>query len=859
MADAVELAVAYVQLVPSLQGSQGAIAEALIPEIAKSGDEAGKGWGDKFKSAIGGIDYKMIGLGAAGALAAGFSGLVAVGGIFDDLSDTIRTGTGASGEALDGLVDVAKSVGSNVPAEFSKIGPTVADLNTRLGLSGDTLETVASQYLEAGRILGEDVDIRKTSAAFSAFGIEGAAVEDAMDSLFRVSQSTGVGMNELGAIVSKNGAAMQGLGFDFGETAALAGVLDKAGLDANRTMGSMGRALVNLAKDGEEPQDAFKRVTGEISSLVAKGDEAKALDLAAQLFGTKGAPQMLQALKDGTLSAESLSDALVGSGDTILGVGEDTADFAESWQVLKNNAALALEPLASTVFTSLSDTLSGMMPALTQFGSWLSENQWVLGVVAGIIGGVMVASFAAWAASVWVANAALLANPITWIVLGIVALIAALALLVANWETVAAFLSGVWSGIVEAVTGWWDGLVAGFGEGMAEIGASLSAGWAEIVAGITEWWSGVVEFFAGVWSAIVAGVVGFVVGVGTWFAGLWSGIVAGVTGFGASVIAFLAGVWSAIVAGIVGLVTTAINFYVGLWSTIIGGAIAFGSSILSFLAGVWSGIVAAVAGFVGNIVARLAGAWSNIMSTVTGFGGRILSFLAGVWSGLNQAAQATWNIIVGFITGQPGRIFAGLASLGQLASKALAWFGGMLSSAQAKLGELVSFVGGIPGRIVSALGNIGGMLINSGRALLDGLAQGIREGVGRAISAAKNGLQSIRNLFPFSPARDPRSPFYGSGYTDRSGLALISDFAGGVLKGAPEARKDVADALDGVAVSMLPAQPITARASVGVDPAERGGDTWHVELRADDLEGLRTIEEFILTAERKKRAGTGGR
>ena len=747
MSDAVELAVAYVQLVPSLQGSQGAIAEALVPELAKGGDEAGKGWGAKFKSAVGGIDYKTIGLGAAGLLAVGFGGLVAVGGIFDDLGDTIRTQTGASGEALDGLVDTAKNVGSKVPAEFSKIGPTVADLNTRLGLTGGTLETVASQYLEAGRILGQDVDVRQTTAAFSAFGIEGENVEGAMDALFRVSQSTGVGMNELGATVAKNGAAMQGLGFDFGQTAALAGVLDKAGLNSNKTMGAMGKALVTLAKDGEAPQDAFKRVTGEIGTLISKGDEAGALDLAAKLFGTKGAPQMVQALKDGTLSADSLSKALEGSGDTILGVGADTADFAESWQVLQNNAALALEPLASTVFSALSDTLAGMMPTLTSFGAWLAENQWVLGVVAGIIGGVMVGAFLAWAVSIWATTAALLANPITWIILAIVALIAGLVLLVQNWDAVAAFLSGVWAAVVTAVTDGWNGLVAWFSSGMQGISETLAAGWAQVVAGATGVWNGIVAFFAGVWSTIVAGVVGF------------------------------------------------------------------GSSVVGFLAGVWSSIV--------------------------------------------STATDRWNGLVSFVSGVPGRIFAGLASLADLGGKALAWFGGMYTAAQNKLNELVGWVGGIPGRLVSALGNIGGMLVDSGRSFLEGLARGISQGVGSAISAAQNALQAVRNLFPFSPAKDPRSPFYGKGYTTYSGAALIGDFAAGVEGGADGASRDVLAALNSVSASMLPERPLTASAStVGV--AERGGDTWHVEIRAEDLEGLRTIEEFIETASRKKRAGAGG-
>ena len=791
MSDAVELAVAYVQLVPSLQGSQGAIAEALVPELAKGGDEAGKGWGARFKSAVGGIDYKTIGLGAAGLLAAGFGGLVAVGGIFDDLGDTIRTQTGASGEALDGLITSAKNIGAKVPAEFGKIGPTVSELNQRLGLTGGTLETVASQYLEAGRILGQDVDVRQTTAAFSAFGIEGENVEGAMDALFRVSQSTGVGMNELGATVAKNGAAMQGLGFDFGQTAALAGVLDKAGLNSNKTMGAMGKALVTLAKDGEAPQDAFKRVTGEIGTLISKGDEAGALDLAAKLFGTKGAPQMVQALKDGTLSADSLSKALEGSGDTILGVGADTADFAESWQVLQNNAALALEPLASTVFSALSDTLSGMMPTLTSFGAWLAENQWVLGVVAGIIGGVMVGAFLAWAVSIWATTAALLANPITWIILAIVALIAGLVLLVQNWDAVAAFLSGVWSAVVTAVTDGWNGLVSWFSSGMQGISETLAAGWAQVVAGATGVWNGIVAFFAGVWSSIVGGV----------------------SGFGSSVIGFLAGVWS---------------------------------SIVSTATDRWNGLVA-----------FFAGVWSSIVGGVSGFGSSVIGFLAGVWSSIVSTATDRWNGLVSFVTGAPGRIFAGLASLADLGGKALAWFGGMYTAAQNKLNELVGWVGGIPGRLVSALGNIGGMLVDSGRSFLEGLARGISQGVGSAISAAQNALQAVRNLFPFSPAKDPRSPFYGKGYTTYSGAALIGDFAAGVEGGADGASRDVLAALNSVSATMLPERPLTAAAStVGV--AERGGDTWHVEIRAEDLEGLRTIEEFIETASRKKRAGAGG-
>lgn len=58
--------------------------------------------------------------------------------------------------------------------------------------------------------------------------------------------------------------------------------------------------------------------------------------------------------------------------------------------------------------------------------------------------------------SVWSFTAALLANPVTWIVVGIVALVAALILLWKNWDQVSAFVQNIWSGCVEKVKAGLD-------------------------------------------------------------------------------------------------------------------------------------------------------------------------------------------------------------------------------------------------------------------------------------------------------------------------------------------------------------------------------------------------------------------
>lgn len=355
----------WLPVLPSMKGFGPALVKGSGAESDKAGNEAGKRFGKAM----------VIGVGAVGAaaLATGVA-LYKVGEIFDDVGDTIRIGTGATGAALDGLVDVAKNVGKSVPAEFGDIGTAVADINTRMGLTGQTLETVASQYLHAGNILGEAVDVNKTSAAFSAFKIEGEDVVGAMDHLFQVSQATGVGMNELADGAARNAPAMAILGFSFEETTAMIGSFDKAGLNSSALMASMSKGMVTLAKDGEEPAAAFKRVQEEITGFVTAGDDAAALELASKVFGTKGASQFIGAVKSGALNLGDMSKAAGQTSDTIIGVGEDTMDFAEQWMVFKNRVLVWLEPLASKVFGAMGTAMGEVNGAVTAFGAAWKAN-----------------------------------------------------------------------------------------------------------------------------------------------------------------------------------------------------------------------------------------------------------------------------------------------------------------------------------------------------------------------------------------------------------------------------------------------------------------------------------------------------
>ncbi|WP_064442703.1 phage tail tape measure protein, partial [Hoyosella altamirensis] len=197
-----------------------------------------------------------VGLAAAGAAAvAAGAALIKVGSDFDEAYRTIRVGTGATGEALEGLQESAKNVGATVPNAFGDVAASLADLNTRLGFTGEPLEHLTRQFLELENLTGTAVNIESVSGALNAFGVDAEDAGGVMDSLFQISQATGVGVNDLAEAARKGGPALREFGFDLGESAALAGMLDKAGLDVNRTFRGMSTAMSQLAKDGKDPQE----------------------------------------------------------------------------------------------------------------------------------------------------------------------------------------------------------------------------------------------------------------------------------------------------------------------------------------------------------------------------------------------------------------------------------------------------------------------------------------------------------------------------------------------------------------------------------------------------------------------------
>lgn len=309
----------------------------------------------------------------AGFAVAGGAALISIGSTFDEMSDTIRVGTGATGDALAALEASAKAVATTVPASFEDAGQAIADVNTRLGLTGDDLEMVSSQFLEMARITGGDLTTAITNGT-RVLGDWSVAVEDmpgALDMLFRASQATGISTEKLSDQLVKYGAPLRQMGFGFEEAAAILGKFEKEGVNAELVMGSMRQALGKLARSGEDPVETFARITDEIANA---GSTSEANALALELFGARAGPDMAAAIREGRFELGELYDLVQGGSETILQAAEDTNSWQQSWTLFKNKAMVAIAPLAERAFGALGDGLDRVGPYMERFATELSER-----------------------------------------------------------------------------------------------------------------------------------------------------------------------------------------------------------------------------------------------------------------------------------------------------------------------------------------------------------------------------------------------------------------------------------------------------------------------------------------------------
>ncbi|MGF1744984.1 phage tail tape measure protein [Vibrio minamisatsumaniensis] len=360
---------------------------------------------------------------------------------------------------------------------------TKADTATITSYMGTMYGIFKNQATEMGR--GEWVEqvAGMTASAVQMFKTTGSEMSSAFTRVGANATSAGIAMSEQMAVLGTLQATMSGSEAGTKYKAFLAGVAnaqDKLNLSFTDSQGQMLPMLDIL--------DKLKGKYGDTLSVAEAADLKKA-------FGSEEAVSMIKLLMANT-------DGLAGSIETLgqiqgMSKAEQMASaMTDQWERLEASWFAVRAAVFGAILPSINAIVGSMANGLVYITGWTDEFPWlaeILGYVAiaGLSLGGVVATLslamgigqmmsAGWAvtmtglngimkllrittmastAAAWLFNAALWANPITWVVAGIALLIGGVAAAIYWWDDLTAAFKD---------TAWFD-VIAGSIEGIVDL------------------------------------------------------------------------------------------------------------------------------------------------------------------------------------------------------------------------------------------------------------------------------------------------------------------------------------------------------------------------------------------------------
>lgn len=410
----------------------------------------------------------------------------------DNGLDEIARKTGATGEELSGLENVAKNVFGSMPVDIEDVGKAVGEINTRFGLTGQDLEDLTRNFLKFSSVTGADVEssVASVDKIMTKFGVDANQTTNVLGLLARVGQTSGISINTLETSLETNGAALQEMGLDLTESVNLLAQMESSGVDTSTAMTSFSKVVQNATKSCKDAETALNE---QIVAIKNASTETEALQLATELFGKRGAPEMTAAIRDGRLSVDDLSGSLSDFSTVVDDTFGATQDSSDEAKVAFNNLKLAGAELGGTIGQVLSPVLQKLTELFKDLSNWynnLSPQQQemivkialiaatigpLLIVLAKLIGAVqtILTVLPAVKGAILAVNGALAANPILAVIAAITALIAIFTTLWNNCDGFRQFWLDLWEALKEGAMTVIDGIQLAFtqlGEGFQTVG-----------------------------------------------------------------------------------------------------------------------------------------------------------------------------------------------------------------------------------------------------------------------------------------------------------------------------------------------------------------------------------------------------
>lgn len=561
----------------------------------------------------------------------------------DEGMDIIVTKTGATGDGLKEMQDIASGIATTIPTDFSKAGEAVGEVNTQFGLTGDALKDASIEMIKFAEINGSDVTNSTISSrkAIEAYGLGVQDLSTVLDSTTYVAQLTGVSVDDLMKKAIEGAPQIKMLGLSFDEGVSLLGQFETSGIDASAALSGMTKAAGSYAKEGKTLKQGL---TETIEKIKNTSNETEAMGLAMEIFGSKKAPQMIDAIKRGAFDFTTFAGTAENAAGTVSTTFEDTLDPIDKFTTAQNSVTLAMSELGASIAEVLAPVFEMLGNIVKQVAEWFSglpgpikEFIVIIGAVVTAVG-VLAPIFFSLQAIFTTSIGAMItaALPIIGIVAGIVAAISAVVIVLKYlWETNEGFRN--------AVTAVWEAISSVINTVVGEISNFIMS----IFGTVVTWWTENQELIRSITDAVWTGISAIISAVmtvlGPLIEGGWNNIQI-ITSTVWEVIKTVVETAINVVLGIIKAVLQILTGdWSGAWETIKSVGETIWNGIASVIGTIFNGIAQVLSNIWNTISTVASNVWNGIKSTLSGILDGISSSVSSVFNGIRDTISNIWN------------------------------------------------------------------------------------------------------------------------------------------------------------------------------------------------------------------------